>query len=135
SPGSLSTATFRVTKPGGVAIAGSVAYASGSVTFRPAFGLKINTHYIATITTGATDIAGNPLASDYVWSFDTGANPDIVKPTVTSTNPASDALLVPIDQKVNATFSEAMNYATITTADFLLTWSGGHVVGTVSYFY
>lgn len=135
SPGSLSMATFRMTKPGGAAIKGTVAYASGSVTFRPAFGLKINTHYIATITTGAKDLAGNPLASDYVWSFDTGANPDIVKPTVTSTNPASDALLVPIDQKVNATFSEAMNYATITTGDFLLSWSGGHVAGTVIYFY
>src|SRR5207245_1228591 len=124
SPGSLSTATFTVTKPGGAAIAGTVAYASGSVTFRPSFGLRTNTHYIATITTVAKDLAGNPLASNYVWSFDTGASSDIVRPTVMSTNPLSNALAVPIDQKVNATFSEAMNYATITTGDFCLTWSG-----------
>jgi hypothetical protein len=135
SPGSLGNATFRVTKPGGAAIRGKVVYGSGVVSFRPLFALKNNTHYIATITTGAKDLAGNPLASNYVWSFDTGANPDRLKPTVTSTNPASNALLVPIDQKVNATFSKAMNYATITTADFLLTWAGGHVVGTVTYFY
>jgi methionine-rich copper-binding protein CopC len=135
SPGSLSTATFMVTKPGGAAIIGTVAYASASITFLPSFGLRANTHYIATITTGAKDIAGNPLASNYVWSFDTGANSDLARPTVTSTNPESNATLVPIDQKVNATFSKAMNYATITTGDFLLTWSGGHVVGTVSYFY
>jgi hypothetical protein len=135
SPGSLSTATFKVTKPGGTAIVGTVAYASGSATFRPSYGLKTNTHYIATITTVAKDLAGNPLASNYVWSFDTGAGSDIVRPTVTSTNPLSNALAVPIDQKVNATFSEAMNYATITTGDFRLTWSGGNVVGTVTYFY
>ena len=135
SPGSLSTATFTVTKPGGAAIIGTVAYASGSVTFRPAYGFNTNTHYIATITTGAKDIAGNPLASNYVWSFDTGTSSDTVKPTVTSTNPASNALSVPINQKVNVTFSEPMNYASITTADFLLTWWGGQVVGTVTYFY
>jgi hypothetical protein len=135
SPGSLSTATFTVTKPGGVAIKGTVAYASGSVTFRPSYALRTNTHYIATITTGAKDLAGNAMASNYVWSFDTGASSDIVRPTVTSTNPLSNATLVPIDQKVNATFSEAMNYATITTGDFRLTWSGGNVVGTVTYFY
>jgi hypothetical protein len=135
SAGSLSTTTFMVTKPGGAAIAGTIGYASGSVTFRPTYGLRTNTHYIATITTGAKDIAGNPLASNYVWSFDTGANPDLIKPTVTSTNPDNNALSVPIDQKVNATFSKAMNYASLTTATFFLTWSGGHVVGTVTYFY
>lgn len=135
SPGSLSTSTFRITKPGGAAIVGTVSYHAGSVTFRPMYGLHSNTHYIATISTGAKDLARNPLISNYVWSFDTGTNSDIVKPTVTSTNPASNALLVPTDQKVNATFSEAMNYAAISTADFLLTGPGGHVVGTVSYFY
>ena len=135
SPGSLTRASFTVTKPGGAAIVGNVSYSSESATFRPIYGLRINTHYIATITTRAKDLAHTPLASNYVWSFDTGPNGAIVKPTVTSTNPANNALAVPIDQKVNATFSVPMNYATITTADFLLTWSGGHVVGTVTYFY
>ncbi len=135
SAGSLTTATFTVTKPGGSAVMGAVNYASGSVTFRPIFGLRSNTHYIATITTGAKDLAHNPLAANYVWSFDTGAGPDLVKPTVTSTNPAENATSVPVDQLVSATFSKAMNYATITTGDFLLTWSGGQTVGTVTYSY
>ena len=135
SPGSINIGTFKVTKPGGAAIAGTVAYASGSATFHPTYGLKRNTHYIATITTGAKDLAHNPLAANYVWSFDTGTDPDVVRPTVTSTNPANSSLLVPIDQKVNATFSKAMNYATITTGDFLLSWSGGNVAGNVTYFY
>jgi hypothetical protein len=135
SPGSLTTGTFTVTKPGGAAIAGTLSYGSGSVTFNPVSSLKSNTHYIATITTGARDLARNPLAGSYVWSFDTGTDPALVRPTVTSTYPASNALSVPIDQKVNATFSEPMNYKTITTGDFLLTWTGGQVLGTVTYFY
>jgi len=135
TPASLSRLSFKVTKPGGVAIMGVVTYASGAATLRPRHGLAPNTHYIATITTGAKDLAGNHMASNYVWSFDTGANRDIVKPTVTSTNPANGAMTVPISQKVNATFSKLMNYRSITTADFFLTWAGGRVVGTISYFY
>jgi hypothetical protein len=135
SPGSLASSTLMVTKPGGAAIAGAISYASQSVTFRPIYGLRPSTHYIATITKAVRDLARNPLAANYVWSFDTGANGSIVRPTVTSTNPATNASLVPINQKVNATFSQPMNYATITTGDFLLTWSGGRVVGTVSYLY
>ena len=59
----------------------------------------------------------------------------MIRPTVTSTNPDSNATLVPIDQNVSATFSQPMNYSTITTGDFLLTWSGGSVLGTISYLY
>jgi hypothetical protein len=135
SAGTLNTATFTVTKTGGISVTGAVNYASGSVTFRPVFGLRSNTHYIATITTGARDLARNPLGANYVWSFDTGTDPDVVKPTVTATRPVNNATLVPVDQQVSATFSKAMNYATITTGDFLLTWSGGQAVGTVTYSY
>jgi hypothetical protein len=93
-----------------------------------------STHYIATITKAVRDLARNSLAANYVWSFDTGTNGSIVRPTVTSTNPASNASLVPINE-VNATFRQPMKYATITIGDFLLTWSRGRVVGTVSYLY
>jgi hypothetical protein len=135
TPASLNRVTFKVTKPGGVAIMGVVTYASGAASLKPRYGLAPNTHYIATITTGAKDLAGNRMASDYVRSFDTGANRDIVKPTVTSTNPANSASMVPIRQNVNATFSKVMNYASINAADFFLTSMGGRVVGTITYFY
>jgi hypothetical protein len=135
APASINTNNFKVTKPGGAAIAGAVHYVSGTAIFVPTYGLKINTQYTATITTGAKDLARNSLAADYVWVFSTGANPDTVNPTVTSTIPANNATAVPMDQRVSATFSEVMNYATITTGNFLLTWSGGSVVGTVTYVY
>ena len=121
APASINTKNFKVTKPGGAAIAGAVHYVSGIAIFVPTYGLKINTQYTATITTGAKDLARNRLAADYVWSFTTGASPDTVNPTVTSTIPANNATGVPIDQRVSATFSEVMNYATITTGNFLLT--------------
>jgi ice-binding like protein/Big-like domain-containing protein len=135
TPASLNRVTVKVTKPGGVAIMGVVTYASGAASLKPRYALAPNTHYIATITTGAKDLAGNPMASDYVWSFDTGANRDTVKPTVTSTNPTNGALMVPINQNVNATFSKVMNYASINTADFFLASAAGRVVGTITYFY
>ena len=42
--------------------------------FTPSSSLALSTTYTATITTGAQDLAGNPLAANYVWSFTTAAN-------------------------------------------------------------
>ncbi|MFA4844467.1 MAG: ice-binding family protein [Candidatus Margulisiibacteriota bacterium] len=47
--------------------------------------------------------------------------PDTTAPTVSSTNPADLATGVPINRNITATFSEAMDPATITTATFTLT--------------
>jgi hypothetical protein len=44
-------------------------------TFTPGSTLASNTTYTATITTAASDLAGNTLAVDYVWSFTTGPPP------------------------------------------------------------
>ena len=56
TPASLNRVTFKVTKPGGVAIMGVVTYASGAVSLKPRYALAPNTHYIATITTGEPKI-------------------------------------------------------------------------------
>jgi len=42
--------------------------------FTPSSNLALSTTYTATITTGAQDLAGNPLAANYVWSFTTVTN-------------------------------------------------------------
>jgi hypothetical protein len=42
--------------------------------FTPSSSLALSTTYTATITTGAQDLAGNPLVANYVWSFTTAAN-------------------------------------------------------------
>jgi len=132
----INSATFTLAGPGVTPIAGQVTYASvgNTATFTPTANLVANTLYTATITTGVTDLAGNALAVNYVWTFTTGAALDTVPPQIVSTIPASAAINVPLNQVVSATFSEAMNPLTITTATFTLTGPGATAVaGTVSY--
>jgi hypothetical protein len=57
---------------------GTVAYNATTkvATFTPSANLLSGTTYMATITggeTGVKDVAGNPLASNYVWSFTTAS--------------------------------------------------------------
>src|SRR5207249_954645 len=109
-------------KQGTTAVAGTVTYAGVTATFTPASALAPLTAYTATVTTGARDLAGNALAIDFSWSFTTGTTPDTTRPTVSATVPA------------NATFSEAMDPLTISTASMRLTGPGGTAVtGTVGY--
>ena len=69
-----------------------------------------------------------------MWTFTTGAAPDTTPPTVVSTIPANAATGVAISQAVSATFSEAMNPLTITTATFQLAAPGGALIAaTVAY--
>ena len=65
---SITTATFLV-NDGSSNMGGTVSYSSTTATFTPAAILDYNTTYTATITTGASDLAGNALQADYVWSF------------------------------------------------------------------
>jgi hypothetical protein len=49
-----------------------LAYAGQTATFTPTNGLEADTTYTATIA-AVQDLAGNPLGSDYAWSFTTAA--------------------------------------------------------------
>jgi hypothetical protein len=96
--------------------------------------LTPNTLFTATVTTGADDLAGDALASNYVWTFTTGASPANTAPEIVATIPANSASNVPLNQAVSATFTEAMNPLTVNTATFQLTGPGGTAIaGTVTY--
>ncbi len=136
NPAAPAAATFTLTGPGSTAVAGDVTYSVGSrtATFTPRAVLTAGTTYTATITTAATDLAGNalagnqaplPAASDYVWTFATAAAVAPANITVSSTNPSSGAVNVPTGASVNATFNVPsglrMDPSTVTTATFTVT--------------
>jgi methionine-rich copper-binding protein CopC len=134
-----STGNFVLRDPANVVVPGTVSYnASTRVgTLAPSTALAASTTYTATImggTNGIKDLAGNALASNVVWSFTT-ALADTTPPTVTSVTPANGAIGVSAAAAVTATFSEAINAATLTsTGNFVLRDPANVVVpGTVSY--
>jgi len=128
----ITTSTFTL-KQGTTSVSGVVSYAGVTATLDPASDLTASTAYTATITTGAKDSAGSALQADFVWSFTTSQISDTTAPTVTFTSPASAATGVPINTKILATFSEAMDSSTITTSTFTLKKGTTAVSGTVSY--
>ena len=64
--------TFRLAQ-GTTAVPGTATYFDETATFAPTTPLALGTAYTATISTAATDVAGNPLAADYSWTFTTDA--------------------------------------------------------------
>ncbi len=131
-PLSINTATFTLVQ-GITPVLGVVTYAGITAVFTPAANLSVSTTYTANITTGAKDLAGNAIASSYVWSFTTGAAPDITAPSVVSTIPAIGATGVAVSSAMTATFSEVMDPLMITPITFTLTQGIIPVTGTVIY--
>jgi len=133
-PATVTSTTFTL-KHGATDVPGTVTYSGLTAVFAPAAPLLAGTVYSATIGTGAKDLGGNALASNFVWSFTTGALADSTKPTVTSTLPAPLATGVSLGSKLAATFSEAMDPLTISTGTFAVqeTASGKNLPGTVAY--
>ena len=131
NPTTISGTTFTLTGPGTAAVGGAVTYDSSSdtATFTPTTTLALGTAYTATITTGATDMYGNALAGNFVWSFTTKANPCLVPAPPTAVTPPSGSSGVCPDTLVVATFPQAMDPATINTTTF--TVSPG-VTGTIA---
>ncbi|MFN2300865.1 MAG: Ig-like domain-containing protein [Gammaproteobacteria bacterium] len=129
-PASINSTTFTVTGPGGVAVAGTVSYAptTAVATFNPSAALAPNTLYTATITTGAQNQQGTPLAAAHTWTFTTISVPEVV-----ATIPLNAGTGVCTGSTVSATFSESLDPATVNTSTFTVSGPGGPVAGTVAY--
>jgi hypothetical protein len=80
NPLTISTSTFTLTGPGSTTIAGTVSYdpINFIATFTPTTNLLPSTQYTANITSGATNLTGNPLATTggvpNPWIFTTGTS-------------------------------------------------------------
>lgn len=125
--------SFTLTDPVLIPVSGVVTYNSVSnmMKFTPTFSLIASTAYTGTISTLAKDVAGNFLAVNYVWSFTTGLGPDITAPTVFSVIPLDLATGVPLNRKVTAVFSEAIDTLSTTTTTFTLVNGFLPITGTV----
>ncbi|HLD51740.1 MAG TPA: Ig-like domain-containing protein [Sediminibacterium sp.] len=127
NPATINNSTFLL-QEGTVLVSGAVSYTGSTASFTPSVPLKSNTVYTATITTGAKDNLKSSMIQNYVWSFNTGA-----VPTVVSTDPVNDAANVALIKNVSATFSTAMNPATITSSSFILKQGVNVIAGGVTY--
>ena len=116
SVATVNSATFIVS-PG---VTGTVSHdASNTIfNFTPSSPLAVSTVYTVTITTGVRDLFGNTLATNFVWSFTTAANGCNPPPTVVSVSPPNGSVGVCSNAVITATFSEAMNVATINSSTF-----------------
>ncbi len=111
-------------KQGTTPVTGAVTCVGRTATFAPAGNLAGGLPFTATVTTGFKDLAGNALAAPSTWGFTTGTTTDTTAPTVLSTDPANAAIGVAVNTNITATFSEAIDPATITKTTFTLTSLG-----------
>jgi hypothetical protein len=116
----ISTSTFELRDAANALVSSVVSYSATNriATLNPTPTLGSGATYTATVKGGTTDprakdVAGNPLAANVTWSFTIVV--DTTAPTVTAISPASGATGVSRNTTVRATFSEAMDPATINT--------------------
>ncbi len=125
-PNSINTSTFLV--PG---VVGTVTYDATNriAAFKSSTNYAANTAYFASITVGAKDTSGAPLAAPFNFSFVTRATADNSAPYVAAVNLAVGATCVPLSQKIDVTFDEQMNSLTINPSTFHI----NGVTGAVTY--
>lgn len=130
----INSTNFFLKTSGGALIPGAVVYTAATRTaaFTPTSALPSSTTLIATVTSGAKDVAGNGLAAIFSLSFTTR---DETPPSVVSTSPVAGASAVPVSTAINVTFSETIDAATLTAASFTLaaTSGGASISGAIAF--
>jgi hypothetical protein len=119
-------------KQGSTNIAGTSQLTGANISFQPTGELLPNTVYTATISKTAADVTGTTMLQDYTWSFTTGVTPDIIKPSITVTNPLNNATGISVSQKVVITFSENMDVSTLSALTLSVKQGVTAVAGTVT---
>jgi hypothetical protein len=99
----------------GAVIPATVSYAGNVATLTPSSPLSGGVQYTDSVTTGVTDLAGNPLAAPFTSRFTVESTP----PTA-SVSPADGVSNVPTNTTIQVTFSEAMDASTIIPANVSL---------------
>jgi len=125
-PASINSSTFLI-----AGMTGTVNYDPTNKIggFTPSPDFAPNTAYSASITVGAKNMSGTPLAAPFNFSFTTRGTSDTSAPFVTAVNLVAGATCVPLNQTITATFDEQMLSLTINPSTFFIVG----VAGTVTY--
>lgn len=102
-------------------IEASVSISGNIMTIDPTEDLEADSEYTLTLTTSLEDAAGNGLNATFTSSFVTEFIDDVA-PSVISSNPASGAIGISLNESFEITFSEEMDESTI---DFRFNFTGG----------
>ena len=130
-----STISFTLADSSGnpVAITTNYSDATNTITAWPQVFLAYSTTYTVTVS-GATDAAGNTMASPFTWSFTTASATAATIPTVTSVSPAYNGSSVDVSTPIAVNFNEAVLASSISSSNFtLVSASGTAVPATISY--
>lgn len=130
----LNGATFTITGGPFGSVEGTLSYDAGTkeAAFTPHSLLAYSTTYTARLTTGVQDAAGDPLPSEFAWSFTTEIDDSPPRPLLTS--PADGALEVPLDAAVAVLWDRELDGGTVDSTHFVLaTVEGDPVPAAVSY--
>lgn len=125
-PASINASSFLI-----AGVTGTVAYDTVNriAAFKPSTDLAPGVMYSATITVGAKDLSGTPLAAPFDFSFTARATDDTSAPYIVAVNLVGGAACVPQDQKIVVTFDEQMDSLTINPSTFFIVG----VAATVTY--
>lgn len=143
NPSTINPDTFKVVpgQGGGAPVPGGITYSFNAAdpahpigaTFTPSAALQPGGAYQVTLTGSVEDAGGNPLESDFVWTFSVapaGPPPDLTPPEIVETQPAENAAAVPVGTSIRVLFSESINPATVNSQTFFIE---GGVAGSWSY--
>jgi hypothetical protein len=124
----VSTGTLMLKSAAGTAIAAAVTYNATTrvATLDPTSSLAADTKYTATVSSGVTDAAGNPLLSTS-WTFLTGPAP------TAAAAPANGSTAIGTSDNVVVTFNENVTGVSTATINLVTTATGVAVPATVTY--
>jgi N-acetylneuraminic acid mutarotase len=132
-PTTINTGTIILRDGSGNLVPASVTHDNDVLNayLSPTRVLISSTTYEVTVTEGVKDVVGNSLAAPFVSYFATAI--DTTPPSVQSVYPSSGSMCASPGANVSASFSEAIDPATVNTTSFTLTGPGNQaVLGTVS---
>lgn len=132
-PSTVTASTFTLMK-GTASVAGTVTSSGTTSVFTPGAHLDASATYTAMLAATVKGMNGKTLPANYSWTFWTPAAGDVTAPTVISYLPLNGATGVATGTpEISATFSEAMDVASINANSYTF-WAGTTAVpGTVTY--